>query len=580
MKTFIKIFVLILIACNYSNQNMETGELKDLNNKYWIEDILIKTRNDATTSGISLRKKTLNKPETTILQYTIYVRDKGRDLRDLKEVADRGFVAVIAYTRGKRYSQDEIFPYEFVADDTHDVVDWISKQEWSNGKVGMYGGSYNGFSQWAALKKMHPALKTIVPYVANRPGKGLPFENNIFVTPNYYWSLFVSNNKYLDHKTGNDRVRFRKMRYKWWETGVAFKKLDSLDGVPNRLFQRWIKHPSFDHYWQEMTPHKSEFSEINIPILSIDGYYNDSQNSGLSYLRDHYEYHSNPEHYLIIGPYSHFGAQRNGDRILNGYEVDKDALINTKEITFQWFDYIFKGGQKPKILKNKINYQVMGANEWRSASSLKKMANGKMKLYLTNQKNNKFFSLNFKRPDKEQYFYQEVDFADRETSTNNYYPDPIIQNELDMSSGFFFLSDEFTESVIISGSFSGVINASINKKDMDIGVTLYELMPNGNYFHLSYFIGRASYANDISKRNLLTPDKKTAIPFSNSHLVSKKLSKGSRLVVAINVNKNPFSPLNYGTGKDVMEETIEDAVEPLKVKWFNDSYISIPIQKD
>lgn len=91
-----------------------------------------------------------------------------------------------------------------------------------------------------------------------------------------------------------------------------------------------------------MAPYKEDFSQINIPVLSIDGYYNDSQNSGLYYLREHYKYNPNAESYLIIGPYSHLGAQRNGSEEINGYKVDSDALINTNEITYQWFDYIFK----------------------------------------------------------------------------------------------------------------------------------------------------------------------------------------------------------------------------------------------
>lgn len=135
------------------------------------------------------------------------------------------------------------------------------------------------------------------------------------------------------------------------------------------------------------------------------------------------------------------------------------------------------------------------------------------------------------------------------------------------------------EPILINGSFLGEIKASINKKDMDIGVTLYEVMPNGEYFHLSYFLGRASYAKDITKRNLLRPNEIESIPFSNTHLVSKQLSKGSSLLVVINVNKNPFSQLNYGTGKEVSDETIEDAKEPLKVKWYNDSFVKIPIWK-
>lgn len=81
----------------------------------------------------------------------------------------------------------------------------------------------------------------------------------------------------------------------------------------------------------------------------------------------------------------------------------------------------------------------------------------------------------------------------------------------------------------------------------------------------------------ITKRNLLKPGDKTWIEFTNSPFVSKKLQKGSRIVVKIDVNKNPFSQLNYGTGKDVSTETIKDATIPLQIKWYNDSYIKIPV---
>lgn len=567
MKTMMKLLLLLLTGCNLTNQKEDTSRFKSSNEEYTIQDVLIDTRDGAKISAIIVRSKERTKQRPVILQSSIYVRDKGGDLSSLKESADKGYVGIMAYARGKRYSPDEIWPYENDANDTFDVIDWISQQKWCDGRVGMFGGSYNGFTQWASAKTLHPALKTIVPYVANRPGMGLPMENNIFINPNYEWSFYVGNNKYLDTISGNDRQRYREMQNKWWETGVAYNKMDSIDGKPNKWFQRWISHPSFDEYWQDMAPYKEDFTQIDIPVLSIDGYFNDSQNSGLYYLKEHYKYNPDAEHYLIIGPYSHFGAQRNGAELINGYKVDAGALIDTKGITYQWFDYIFNEGTKPDILRDKINFQVMEANEWRSAASIEKMSNDRLKLYLTNEKDNDIYTLSAERPLKMDFLYQEVDFSNRETANNDYYPDPIIREEMDMSNGFNFISEPLEESILINGSFIGELKASINKKDFDYGITLYEVMPNGKYFHLSYIISRASFANDITDRQLIEPNEIVTITFSNTHLVSKKLSKGSRLLVYLNINKNPFSELNYGTGNVVSEETINDAGEPLKVRW-------------
>ncbi len=104
-------------------------------------------------------------------------------------------------------------------------------------------------------------------------------------------------------------------------------------------------------------------------------------------------------------------------------------------------------------------------------------------------------------------------------------------------------------------------------------------MPNGQLFFLSSFMGRASYAKSTLKRQLLAPGKIETIPFTNTYITARRLTKGSRIVAIINVNKNPFEQINYGTGKDVNEETIKDAKEPLKIKWFNSSYICIPIRQ-
>ncbi|MNY76490.1 hypothetical protein D3C86_2160900 [compost metagenome] len=69
------------------------------------------------------------------------------------------------------------------------------------------------------------------------------------------------------------------------------------------------------------------------------------------------------------------------------------------------------------------------------------------------------------------------------------------------------------------------------------------------------------------------------IPFSSTRMFSRRLRKGSRLLVVLDINKNPFAQINYGTGKEVSEESIADAKVPLKIKWSTDSYVDIPVWK-
>lgn len=124
----------------------------------------------------------------------------------------------------------------------------------------------------------------------------------------------------------------------------------------------------------------------------------------------------------------------------------------------------------------------------------------------------------------------------------------------------------------------GELAITINKHDVDLGVTVYEQTPDGKLFHLGYSLGRASYANNREKRTLLTPGTPTRIPFE-TQFISRQLAKGSRLLFLLDVNKNPSAQVNYGTGKNVSDESIADAGEPLKIYWHNDSFVDVPLDR-
>lgn len=545
---------------------------------YIIQDsILIQTKDGAWVSAWAMRKRNVKEQLNTILQFTIYARQT--DIRKIKEAADKGYAGVMAYTRGKRYSPGETVPYEYDGRDVYDVIEWITQQPWSNKKVGMYGGSYNGFTQWASTKKLHPALKTIVPSASVAPGLDVPMTNNVSMSFIFPWIYYVSNNKFLDEKDYQG-PHWNELYEKWFQQGRTYRSLDTLLGRPNKVFHRWLDHSVYDTFWQSMIPYKEEFTKINIPILSTTGYYDGGQIGEMHYYRELFKYNPNAEHYLLIGPYGHFGSQGFPDSVYNGYRIDDAARVPIHDIIYQWFDYIFKGAPKPAILKDKINYQVMGTNEWKHSPSLNKMANDSLVFYLTDKAPGNKYGLTTKKPSANSFLHQRIDFGNRNSRNSYYYFNQVIYDKLFPNNGLLLLSDPLKQETELSGNFTGVLKAVINKKDMDFSVALFELMPDGRYFLLSYFMGRASYAKDIMHRNLLVPGKKETIPFTNSYMTSRKLARGSRIAIILNINKSAFEQINYGTGGDVNKETIKDAGVPLNIKWFGDSYIKLPVWKE
>jgi hypothetical protein len=558
MRFLLTVFILTIYSTTFAQRQSQNDSI------YIIRDsVLIPTKSGINISAIIVRKKENANPLPVILFYTTYYQGKTDDY--FAEIsADRDYVGIVAYARGIRTNIKEYAPYEHEGTDVYDIIDWISKQSWCNGKVGMFGGSYTGYSQWATTKNIHPALKTIVPQVAVMPGFDSPMENNV----PYGNILGWANDNIYKNKPYD-----RGLVFEWFNQGSAFHSLDSLGGQPNPIFQKWLQHPDYDAYWQSMVPTPQEYSRIDIPILSTTGYYDGSQIGAIQYFKLHNKYNKNANHYFVIGPYDHWGGQSNPQKNLMGYEIDSVANISMRELAFQWLDYILKDKPKPELLKDKVNYQVIGTNEWRHAPSLQAINNDTLTFYLDNA------MLVTQKPKTEGFEKQTVDFKDRE-SQNNYYTPQIIFDTLDASNGLVFETQSFESGFSINGSFFGNLFATVNKKDMDVSLALYELMPDGNYFFLTRYVGRASYAKDHTKRQLLKPNKKESIPCDNTRFVSKKISKGSRLVILLNINKHPFEIINYGSGKPVSDETIKDAGEPLQIKWHNDSFIKIPVWKN
>ncbi|MFM8472782.1 MAG: CocE/NonD family hydrolase [Candidatus Kapaibacterium sp.] len=573
------------------------------------DSVVLRMKDGGEVSLSYARSAKSSAPLPVILTSSIY---PGGDLARCKEAVSSGYVGVVMNTRGKRLSTSSIEPFEHDADDIHEVIEWIAAQPWCNGSVGMYGGSYLGFSQWAAAKRLHPALKTIVPQVAVGAGIDFPMHNGIMMNYSMSWLRYVTETKMTAASVFDDEERIRSNNRLWYAKGLRFRALDSLNGTPNPLFQRWLDHPVYDGFWQAMTPQKAEFASIDIPVLTTTGYYDDDQMGALHYVREHRKWNADAKHYLFIGPYDHAGGQSKGTATLGNYDVDSVARISITDLVFRWFDHVLKDSAFPSQLKDKVTYQVMGANEWRGAPSLDAMAKRTVTLYPvfdrkmdrkmdrqvdrlmdTNHSSDTMtlkiadsgvavHGLTRHRPLRRTSYVQTVDLHDR-SDTDRWQDNDVfgvfpmmVDTLLHVMPGrMVFASEPMDEDCIMSGGVDVSAVLRTNKRDLDIVVDVLEQLPDGRFMPLMENLQRASLAADRSQRRLLTPDSICTIPVTNTFVTCKKLRKGSRIVILMGVHKTPVWQINYGSGKDVSEETIDDAGEPMRVEWFNDTRIHV-----
>jgi hypothetical protein len=544
--------------------------------RYSIEDaVLVKTADGASISALVVRPKGAGKPLPALLEFTIYDTQSYA-----MESASYGYAGVVAFTRGKHTDPRTVVPYQHDGPDARAVIDWIAKQPWSDGRVGMYGDGYSGFTAWAAAKRPPAALKAIATSASVAPGIDFPMAGSIFQNSAYRWSSFVTNTDASAEKSYYDDAPWHLLDKKWYRSGRRYRDLGRLYGKSNPIFIRWLNHPSYDRFWQNMVPYREEFSHINIPVLTITGYYSGSEPGALYYFTQHHRFNPHADHTLLIGPYDDSAMQRGPSAMLQSYEVDLAALVDLRELRYQWFDSVLKGRAAPSLLKDRVNYEVMGANEWRHAPSLEAMGKGSLRFYLDGTGSGDKHRLTQRKAARPAVWRQIVKLTERKDDAWMA-PADFTSRNLATHNSVMFVSEPLSKPTELSGLFSGRLAFTANKMDVDLNVTLYEQLPSGDYIYLfnpSYEF-RASYVRDRVHRHLLKAGEREQLAFKSERMTSRQLQSGSRLVMILGVNKRRDREINYGTGNDVSEETIADGRIPLKIRWYGDSYIDIPIRR-
>jgi predicted acyl esterase len=307
------------------------------------------------------------------------------------------------------------------------------------------------------------------------------------------------------------------------------------------------------------------------------GYYGDS--TAIGYFNEFRRYKPGAQSYLVAGPWDHFGSQqREKPAVLRGYRIDPVAQIDTWQLTFDWFDYVLGGKPRPALLRDRVNVEVMGENFWRHVPSLQDLGEPQRLYFSAKPAGPHDYLLASTAPGSTsgpaRALHQKVDLADRRRVNNDSYPYLIVGKKLDVTDGYTFLTPPFPHAEEVSG-LDGVVHLRSNKRDLDVGLALYEVLPDGQLLQLTYYTQRASLAADNTTRHLLTPSADSTVPFEQDYLFSRLIAKGSRLLLTVDVNKNSFAQINYGTGKDVSTEDIHDADVPLQVDWLTDSYIQL-----
>ena len=492
--------------------------------------------------------------------------------------ASHGYAFALVDVRGRGNSDGEFEPFAQEPRDGHDVVEWFAQQPFCDGKVTMWGGSYAGFDQWATAKELPPHLATIVPVAAAHPPLDYPSTDNVGQTYDVQWFTLTSGragqqNLFADSKFW--RTKFLDA----YKKHIPFKSLDSFVGNPSPNFQRILKHPTADAYYDAMAPTREQYQKITLPILTITGQYDGDELGALTFYRDHLA-NVSPEarakHLLIIGPWDHAGTRTPTDDV-GGVKLGGASLLDLNDLHRQWYDWTMKSGPKPEFLKNQVAYYVLapgnsGANgEWKYADSLESLAANPRTFFLDSKNGDAngvfrsgMLTENHPKEGADRYTYdpldtkrgENVDGIDPKEKTaaiDQTYPLSIGAD------GLVYHTESLPNETPLVGCLSVTLWVSIDTPDTDFSADLYEIQPDGTSIALWSDVRRLRYRESLREQKLVRPGEIVKCDFNPGLFVARRLMKGSRLRLVISSPNSILLQKNYNSDGVVAEETAKDA---------------------
>ena len=513
----------------------------------------------------------------TLLRFTL---DPAED--DAQRSAFKGYVGVTAYVRGRTPDgKGAVWPFVRDGEDAAAVIDWIARQPWSDGRVAMLGDGYSGYAAWAAARRKPAALKAIATIAPMAPGIDFPMAGQIYRNAMVRWAQ--------EHATGeppradadaDPDARWQALDALWYRGDRPYWDMDRvLLGKRSKLIRTWLTHPSHDRYWQKFLPTAEQFAQIDIPVLSIAGYYG-AEAGALYFHHEHRRNRPQADTTLLLGPYDAASIRLGTAATLRGYTLDPVARVDLPELRYQWLDHVFKGAKKPALLQDRVNYQVMGANQWRHVPTLDAPERTPLRLYLDTRKRDGPHRLSPSPSEgggSAQLCGRSRRSQRRATSRGR---TRCACKQLPTRNSISFVSDPLPKDTEIDGSLRGEFDITPSRQDVDLSVSLYEQTASGEYQLLfEPYDFRASYAGHRVNRRLLRAGERQLLAFTAERMTARKLAAGSRLVLLIGINKRPDRQINFGSGKDVNSESIADVEGPVRVRWHARSHVEIQTGK-
>lgn len=493
-----------------------------------------------------------------------------------------GYVFVAQDCRGTRASEGVLAPYNNEGQDGYDTIEWLIRQPWCNGRVGMIGGSYVGAVQWQAAVENPPGLVVIAPQAT-----WSSFYRNLYLGGAVRLSLISSwiagNTPKPDGVTPAD-MNDALLR-------LPLSDVDEAIGWPMPWLDAYLTHPEPNGFWTRLDL-TTQLPELQLPVLHVVGYYDffsrESVDNFVLMQKQARDPATRRQQRLVLGPWDHgtIGKSKVAD-----VDFGAEAALDVAAIQLDWFDRYLKQDAAVQAQPfPPVRYFSTGDNVWRDAqtwppegvvaTSFFLHSDGKANTRSGNGR------LSRQAPTQEQpadSFKADPANPTPSSPVTESRPlkaavwGPVDQRATeDRDDVLVYTSDVLPEPLTFAGNIEAKLHVSTDTPDADWVVKLIDVHPDGFAPHLARGILRGRYRRSLLKPELMQPGQVYEITVDLGPAAAT-IAKGHRLRVDISGADFPLYDRNPNTAEGIFGKQTAIATEQVHHRPGAPSRIVLPV---
>jgi len=483
------------------------------------------------------------------------------------KAAARGYVVIAQDVRGRFTSEGEWYPFRNESRDGYDTVEWAAALPYSNGKVGMFGGSYVGATQFLAAIASPPHLAGICPTVtASNYHDGWTYQGGAFEQWfNESWSTGLAmdtmrrRGEHNGDALGGTKV-LPLLSYPVLEaptsTGIA------------PYFTDWLAHPSYDDYWKQVSI-EDHYAQIQVPVLNVAAWYDiflgGSLKNYVGLKKVGGSESAKKGQRLLVYVGGHAGGS--SSRKVGSVDFGEKLQIDEDEIMLRWYDWLLKGETNGVEKEKPVKIFVMGKNEWREEDDWPLARAKSTRYYLHSAGSANSLggngSLNATAPTEEKADQYVYDPSEAVPTIGG----PLCCGALPTGIGpedqrpaearndvLVYTTSAFAKDTEVTGPVSLDLFVSTSAVDTDFTGMLVDVWPDGFAQNLTQGILRLRYRNSQQKPELATPGETYHITL-DLWLTSNVFLVGHKLRLEVSSSNFPRFVRNLNTGEEQARAT-------------------------